>query len=273
MPQELLASPRREQLLAAYCASTEHTYERVGSLLAQYPPQVSERFSCYLLNGNHPHSAIARAVECQVFNEFFGNDPQVMLNAYGAYDTHSLFFLIVDSEKRKPAGTLRVIEHSPIGLKTLNDIAQAPLHIDAQKVIAQHSIANIARCWDIGTLAVTDAYRGPAANHIVSTMLYGFLHAESLKRGIEHIVTILDQHTYHRLTKILSLPFVPIARSEPFSYLGSSSSVAAYVHTPSVRPTCEQYLKSLSNEVSEQLGPHIRQLIYGERLPGLVAIS
>src|SRR5262245_59142258 len=93
---------------------------RVRQLLAEYPIAGDAPFGCYLIADSNPYSDIARAVECDEFDEFFGNDPAVMTEAYARYEAHSLFLLVIDREAEQACGTLRIIEHSESGLKTLN---------------------------------------------------------------------------------------------------------------------------------------------------------
>ena len=119
-----------------------------------YGPEFTEQFlSCY--------SDLARVVECTVFQKFFGNTPECMANAYAAYEEGSLFFLVVDQDEHTVAGALRVIVPSAKGLKTLNDVAEAPLHITLEQVKQFHSIENPRRCWDV----VLSSNRDRTARH------------------------------------------------------------------------------------------------------------
>lgn len=240
--------------------------------MAEHPLPGDGRFGCYLIEPSSPHSDIARVIECEVFEKYFGNVPAEMAHEYGRYEQSSLFFLIVERDTQRPAGVLRIIQNSAAGLKTLNDIQGAPLHLPTPKVVAHHGIRNLDRCWDVGTLAVVKEFRGQAHNHIVSTMLYGLLYAEVEKRGIEHVVTVLDRHAFMQLTQMLGVPFTPIAGSEPFSYLGSDNSRAAYVYPPHVKDAVEAFLSGLDENVRRLLAPHVGRLIYGEGLPAVAEI-
>lgn len=232
----------------------------------------SERFVCYRLAGDHPFSDIARSLECEVFQEFFGNDPHVMDDAYKDYERASEFFMAVDLRRGDPVGVLRVINQSPAGLKSLNDIASPPLAIHPADVMAYHGIEDLANCWDVGTLAVARGYRG-GEGKLISTMLYGHFHAEALRRGIDHAVAILDAHAYRQLTESLAIPFVPLAGSAPFSYLGSESSRAGYLRMPDVVPTVEAFLNGLKESQRRLIEPLVARVIYARGLADLIHVS
>jgi hypothetical protein len=276
MPQELLVqrSERHSGFRPAesYRPPAPGRDARLLRLLLEFPIQSQTRFGCYRIADSSRYSDIARSVECSVFEEFFGNVPAVMTEAYGGYEAHSMFLLVVDRELQQPAGALRVIEHSPSGLKTLNDIQGAPLRLPTAKVMNYHHISDLSRCWDVGTLAVLKPYRGQATDHLVSTMLYGLLYRELCRAGIEHLITVLDKHAYRQLTEMLGVPFVPIAGSEPFDYLGSASSRASYVHVPDVKSAVDQFMASLPANVRCLLQPYTSRLIDGEGLPDVVPV-
>jgi hypothetical protein len=256
----------------SYRPSAPGTDDRLQRLLAQRPLRGDGRFGCYRIADSSPYSDLARAVECEVFQEFFGNDPEVMTEAYANYETHSTFLLAVDRKLEQPAGALRIISNSATGLKTLNDIAEAPLSLPTAKVRLHHGIGDLDACWDVGTLAVLRDYRGQASDHYVSTMLYGLFYDEAVRQGIEHVVTILDKHAYKQLTEVLGVPFVPIAGSEPFNYLGSENSRAAYMHVPGAGDAVEAYMDRLDQNLLPFLKPYLLRLSRAEGLPRPIGI-
>jgi len=71
---------------------------------------------------------------------------------------------------------------------------------------------------------------------------------------------------------MLGVPFTPIAKSEPFSYLGSNNSRAAYVHPPHLKPAVEAFLSGLDENVRQLLAPHVDRLVHGTGLPAVVEI-
>jgi hypothetical protein len=256
----------------SYRPSAPGADDRMRRLLRERPLSGNGRYGCYHIADSSPYSDIARAVECEVFQEFFGNDPEIMTEAYAAYETHSSFLLAVDREQQQPAGALRIISNSPSGMKTLNDIAEPPLSLPVAQVRLQHGIGDLDACWDVGTLAVLREYRGQAKDHYVSTMLYGLFYAEARRQGVEHVVTVLDKHAYAQLTQVLGVPFVPIAGSEPFNYLGSENSRAAYMNVPGAHALVEAHMNRLDKNVLPLLKPYLMRLMYSEGLPKVVSV-
>ena len=198
-------------------------------LLRLHPPTSSHRFVCYSLSGTGRFADLGRTVELDVFGEVFGSDRAEMDREYGPYEDASRFFVVMDQQRRRPAGVLRVIGNSAAGLKTLHDIAEEPLHLSPAQVQEQHGVADLDRCWDVGTLAVLPEYRR-IGGRTVSLLLYRALYLHAGRHGIDHVVTIMDRHA-HRVLLALGVPFVPICRSEPFDYLGTPCT-PLYGHVP-----------------------------------------
>src|SRR5262245_35122566 len=118
---------RIEPCSAAYCLPDAALEYLTRQLLAERPAG-QRRFCCYRLSSDSPYSDIARTIECKVFDDFFGNSPDVMTEQYGPYEAQSSFLLVVDRRAQRPAGALRIIASSPHrGLKTLEEIVNAPL--------------------------------------------------------------------------------------------------------------------------------------------------
>lgn len=259
--------------VASYRPPAPGQNQDLRQLLAEWPLASDGRFGCYLIAGTSPYSNLGRGIECCVFEQFFGNDPAVMSAEYGAYEAQSSFFLVVDRELQQPAGALRVITNSAEGLKTLNDIAREPLSIPRDVVTEHHRIDDLDTCWDIGTVAVLKQYRGTASGHLISTMLYGLLRAEACRMGIQHAVTVLDAHVFSQLTTVLGIPFIPIADSEPFAYLGSSSSIASYVSARQVGPSIEAHMRRMESEVLKLVRPLLERVADESKLPPLVSVT
>ena len=202
-------------------------------LLTLHPPTSSHRFVCYSLSGTGRFADLGRTVELDVFGAVFGSDRAEMDREYGPYEDASRFFVVMDQRRRQPAGVLRVIGNSAIGLKTLNDIAGEPLRISPAEVQEQHGIADLDRCWDVGTLAVLPEYRR-IGGRTVSLLLYRALYLHARRQEVEHVVTIMDGHA-HRVLLALGVPFVPICGSEPFDYMGTPCT-ALYGYVPGFPP-------------------------------------
>jgi hypothetical protein len=242
-------------------------------LLEEWPLQARSRFGCYLVPHKSRFSDVARVVECAVFERFFGDTPERMAEYYAAYEEHSLFLLVVDQDEQRAAGALRIILPSYKGLKSLNDIANAPLYVSAEDVVKNHAIMDARRCWDIGTLAVLKEYRGASSDHMVSLMLYGYLYALMRRRGIQHLVTVLDKHAHWQLTQFLGVPIVPIAGSPPFTYLGVDDSRASYLYVPSATSAVEAHLHALPPQKQELLRPYIARLLYLEGMTDILEVQ
>ena len=189
-------------------------------LLTSHPPTSSRRFVCYALPGDGRFADLGRAVELEVFGAVFGDDREKLEAEYGPYDQASRFFVVMDQRRRRAAGVLRVIENSAVGLKTLNDVT-GPLGVTQAEVRARHAIADLDRCWDVGTLAVRPEYRRSALRgRTVSLLLYRALWVAAHRAGVEHVVTVMDRHA-HRVMLALGVPFVPVCDSGPFDYMGT----------------------------------------------------
>jgi hypothetical protein len=267
----LSSGPDNERSVDSYRPYARGQDARFQQLMAEWPLPTQERFGCYLIAGSSHYSDLARGIECAVFQQFFGNAPSVMRAEYAAYEASSMFFLLVDRELQRPAGTLRVIAHSEHGLKTLTDIAQEPLSIPLARVLECHRIDRLERCWDIGTIAVLKEYRGSASEHVVSTMLCGLSTAQTRKADVDHVVAIMDQHVFVQLTQMLAMPWVPIAGSRAFEYLGSPSSRAVYIHVPQIRASVEAQLARLDESVLRVMRPCLQRIL-GEGLPPVVEV-
>lgn len=239
-------------------------------LLTLHPPTSSRRFVCYPLSGTGRFADLGRRVELEVFGNVFGNDRAELEGEYGPYEQTSRFFVVMDQRRRRAAGVLRVIENSAVGLKTLRDIAGEPLGIPEAEVMARHSIADLDRCWDIGTLAVLPEYRRSGTRRrTVSLLLYRAAYVHALREGVEHFVTAMDRHA-HRSLLALGVPLLPICDSEPFDYIGSPCT-ALHGYVPGFRATVEAHyrrLRARSPLAWCVLAGPIRKLMRGQGLDG-----
>jgi hypothetical protein len=271
--RESISGRGAAQLVESYRPPAGHQAQNLHQLLADWPLTGDGRFGCYLIADSSPYSDLARGVECCVFQQFFGNDPAIMSAEYAEYEAQSSFFLVVDRQLQQTAGACRIIANSAQGFKTLNDIAREPLSIPLDEVIRDHGIENLDTCWDVGTLAVLKAYRGGTTSHLVSTMLYGLLRAEASSAGIDHLVAVFDIHAFRQIVGTLGVPFVPIAGSAPFAYLGSASSIAAYASVSRIIPSIETHMRKMRSDVLQQLRPLLERVAYAADLPALVRVT
>lgn len=220
--------------------------ERGGELPSEY------RFVCFELAPGDPNSNIARYVERTVFEKYFKNDAKEMAREYGPYESSSRFFLSVDRESGKPSGALRVIENSPAGLKTLNDIDSGafPVNVDMKFASILHGIDDMDTVWDVGTVAVPTEYQ--KGSKAASIQMYRAMYQSSLHHHIDHLVSVIDDtpHKKHGSTPLrdirdrLGVPFVALDGSEPAPYLGSGMSQAVHGYVPEFYEIMHEYRKN-----------------------------
>lgn len=215
-----------------YNLSHEQVTQLTAELLEEHPPEGTGDFVCYKIDGTDRYADIGRKIECDVFNESFGNDPEEMAREYGPYEVQSEFFISIDRTEGVPTGVLRAIKNGDAGIKTLNDL-QAHLGKDQFSIdrdLAQHGIDNLDDCWDMGTIAVPEEYRSRATG--VSLLLYRGMHVASQEAGVKHYVMMADDGPYKKMKEFLGFPFVPLAGIDPMPYLGSEKSHPVYGYAP-----------------------------------------
>lgn len=226
---ELETMPSRSE--NGYSLSHDQVVQLTAELLEEHPFEGLGDFVCYKIDGTDRYADIGRKIECDVFNESFGNDPEEMAREYGPYEAQSEFFISIDRSKGVPTGVLRAIKNGPAGIKTLNDL-QAYLgeeQFSIDRDLAQHGIDNLDECWDMGTIAVPEEYRSRAG---VSLLLYRGMHVASQKAGVKHYVMMADDGPYKKMKEFLGFPFVPLAGLKPMPYLGSEKSHPVYGFAP-----------------------------------------
>jgi hypothetical protein len=221
------------------------------------------RFACFVLEGADPFANIARQVEREVFEQSFGNDPVMLTREYAPYEESSLFFLVVDTQAKAPAGVLRMIRNSSSGLKTLVDLedcTKSPTTVLTADVMRHHGIDDLDRCWDGASATVPRRYRRSlAAIHLQTLSAW---YAAAIGENIEHFVSILDAPIYKIVSGIFALPVVPLAGTSPFTYMGAPNHQAVYAH--------------LSTTLSEatggnrRFGQKVRDCFAERTFPGLV---
>lgn len=231
-----------------YSLSNEDVTRLSSELFASQPPKTSDRFICYDLDGTSELSNLGRHIESTVFNDAFSNNEDVMKDGYGKYEAASSFMVVMDQQKKQPIGALRIIENSPAGLKTLNDIKEAPLNILTEDFKAAHNVDNLDECWDVGTVAVLPEYRSSTLrSQMLSIMLYRALYVKAMRDEVKHFVAVIDSRA-HRGLNTLGVPFVPIKDSETFSYMGSESSAALYGYVPDFFEKMDARLKRIKEK-------------------------
>lgn len=221
-----------------------------------------DRFVCFEIEGTDPFSNIARQLEREVFQASFGNDPVMLTGEYASYEESSLFFLAVDTEKRVPAGAMRMIRNSDAGLKTLVDLADSdrtPRPVRTADVTRHHGIDELDRCWDGASAAVPRRYRRSLAAIHRQTLFTWYTAA--VRENVEHFVSILDAPVYMIVRRIFGLPVVPLAGTPPFTYMGGLNHQAVYAHLPTTL--------TVAARGNRKLGQKIQHCFAEKTFPGL----
>ncbi len=196
-------------------------------------------FGLYALAAQDPAAELGRAVEREVFYEYFGNTPELLADEYDPFEAASLFLVVVDHLRRRPAGVMRILvptEAGFAGFKSVLDLERAWGEPWTDVLDRTPTTFDPARTWDVATLAVTGDYRGAASAGLVSLALYQGLSVLALRLGIDHVVAIMDlvvldlaQNGFHRAWN----GFPGLA---PKRYLDSPSSLPVYCDVREYEP-------------------------------------
>ncbi|HVB05077.1 MAG TPA: hypothetical protein VNF07_02380 [Acidimicrobiales bacterium] len=185
-------------------------------------------FGAYLFTADEPAAEIARHVEREIFLDAFGNDADQLAVEYGAYESRSVFFVVIDHGRRLPAGAMRLIAPGAAepGLKSMEDVERF-WETPAEALLGARGIVLAPeRTWDIATLAVARDYQHALGSGLVSLGLYQSVVRSCREVGVEHLVALLDSLVYRITRARYAEPF--IAYGEPRPYLGSTASYPVY---------------------------------------------
>jgi hypothetical protein len=185
-------------------------------------------FGFYIVRADDPASELGRAIEREVFYDFFGNTPELLEAEYGPYESASLFLCVIDHIRRMPAGVIRVLLPSPVGFKSLHDITK-DWHEPVEDVIERSELSlDFDSLWDVATLAVSREYRGAASSGLVSFGLYQGINMLAGIVDLGHAIAIFDLVALDLIQKAFHRPFVPFAGLAPQRYLDSASSLPVF---------------------------------------------
>lgn len=191
-------------------------------------PEAREPFGVYLFSSTDAGAELGRAVEREVFAEFFGNSPELLAEEYAPYEPSSLFLVVVDHRRRLPAGVMRVVLPTGAGLKSLDDL-ETVWGERTDDVLARSRVPyDRSEAWDIATLAVSADYRGAKAEGLVSAALYQALALATLRSPVSWWVTVLDVVVLDLLQSQFQHPFSHFQGIGPKRYLDSPSSVPVW---------------------------------------------
>jgi hypothetical protein len=192
-------------------------------------------FGFYVIRSDESFAELGRAIEREVFFDFFGNTPELLHQEYDPYEGASLFLVVIDHLRRLPAAVVRMILPSPIGFKSLHDIAKV-WGVPADEAIeSTGSSFDLDSVWDIATLAVSREYRGAASHGLVSLGLYQGMNMLGTLVDVRHAIAILDLVVYDLVQKSFHRAFSPFPGLEPRRYLDSPSSLPIWCDTHAYR--------------------------------------
>ncbi len=191
-------------------------------------PGATAPLGVYRFGAEDPGAELARHLERVVFLETFGNSAELLAKEYGPYEESSVFFCVLDHRRRLPAGVMRVLVPSEAGFKTIHDVEPVwgePLGAMAARTGLD---LDLARTWDIATLAVAPEYRGKATMGLVAMGLYQALALVTPPSGIEWLLAILDVPVLRMIRWKLRMPMAPFAGVGAQPYLGSAASLPVW---------------------------------------------
>jgi hypothetical protein len=191
-------------------------------------PGAAEPFGVYVFRGDEPGAKLGRHLEGAVFLEAFGNTKELLDEEYGPYEQKSVFICVVDHLRWLPAGVMRVLLPSPVGLKSLNDIE--PVWGESAETLVERTglKLDMGRTWDVATLAVAPDYRGRAARGLVGMGLYQTVVLAARACGVDWLAAILDMPVFRLLQWTLRMPFAGYEGVAPLPYLGSAASIPVW---------------------------------------------
>lgn len=222
------------------------SYEQADGIVAEFLSQHEEQLQGiqYLeVATNHPLADAGRAIEGKVFEKFFNNTPEDMIEEYGPYESRSNFFVAIDPEKQKAVGVMRTlhVDEPSQSLKIFDDLKKDEPEIarlvSDDRLRTIHGIESLENCWELGTIAIAPGYRNGDRKWyqkgIVSAQLIRTMYLSARSQGVEHMIAAMDTEPYHKMVKrYLGLPYIPLCDTEPFEYLGSPSTQLIYGHVP-----------------------------------------
>jgi hypothetical protein len=196
--------------------------QEIAAALAARDARPTTPYGRYLIRSCDPAAELARAVEREVFAEFFGNTPELLAREYDPFEAGSTFLVVLDHETHRPAGACRLIEPSTVGNKTVDDV---------ERVWARpsHHTQRLARsAWDVATLAVSKDYRGPRTDGLISAALFQGITMVMASNGVRWVTATLDLVVLDLVQHQCGNPFVAFPGTEPRSYLDSPLSLPVY---------------------------------------------
>ena len=189
----------------------------------------TETFGVYFIDPDQPESALPRHVESVVFDEWFGNSPELLEAEYAAYEASSIFICVIDHRRRLPAGMGRVILPSELGFKTLDDIPGrwgAPLSDVLDRTERDWDLGQI---WDFATIAVMPEYRGKSTDGLIMVSMLQTGSQGLIMTGGRFMICVLDVNVWRYFNATFHDAFEPYPGIDPIAYLDSPASIPTFV--------------------------------------------
>lgn len=201
-----------------------------GSIVETLSAAADTPFGLYVVGGDEPLADVARALEAEVFDDTFGNSPEVLAAEYGPYDDVSVFIVVLDHHRAGVAGMIRLILDGHGSLKSMTDIEGEPWNTALDEALEAAGITDIdpADALDVTTLAVHADYRGATTSGLISLALYQAVVQVALAGGFRWLVTILDVVVLDLINGASTDPFRHYPGVEPMRYLDSPASVPVW---------------------------------------------
>jgi hypothetical protein len=188
----------------------------------------SEPFGQYVFRPDEPGAALARYVEQVVFGQWFGNSPELLESEYRPYEPTTVFLSILDHRRRLPAGMARMTLPSERGFKTLNDIEDVWGGSLPDVLAATGLDWDLARVWDVLTIAVMDEYRGKATEGLLTLSILQFGSQGLLLTGGRFSITVLDLVVLDLVQGMIGEPYQRVPGIAPIRYLDSPASIPVF---------------------------------------------
>ena len=198
--------------------------------------QPTQRFGIYVLPNTDPAAELGRAVEREVFAEFFGNSPELLAAEYAPYEPATVFLCVVDHHNLRPAGSSRMLLPSACGLKSLDDIDNVWGENSDAVIARSEPNFDRSRCVDVATLAVGADYRGAETSGLISITLYMAMVMTAYAVGAPWLAAVMDIPVLDAISERMADPFTRFSGLEPKSYLDSPASVPVFVDFMGWRP-------------------------------------
>lgn len=173
----------------------------------------------------------ARDCEANVFLRAFGNTRSELDEEYGPYDAASHFVALVDGTG-DVVGSCRLIAPSPVGLKTIHDIAGAPWSVDGHRAMRAAGV-DLDAAWDVATIAVR--HDRPVTPLASAALFHGMLQT-ARANSVRWIVMMLDEQV-RQLLQMAGWIARAIPGTGPAPYLGSPATTPLYGDLPLMMDT------------------------------------